>query len=477
LFRETPKGSRFSGFFVFCVGISAMNQAATTSWPRLADYRDLLRLAVPIVVVQVGVMLMGAVDTLMVGHVSPAALAAVALGNLYSIGWLMFGLGVLFALDPLVSQAFGAGDDVAVGRAVQRGFFIALVVTLPTSLLLLAVDPVLTWVGQPAAVVPLAAGYVYRTVGSVFPFLAFVVLRQSLQAQARTAPIVVTIFVANAVNAGLNYAWIFGHFGFPELGVLGSAWATLVSRWFMALLLLVLGWPHLRPYIARRVSRVLSPAPFLRMLALGAPIGGQMLLEWGAFATIALLMGWLGIAQVAAHQIALTLASLTFMVPLGIASAATVRVGHAVGRGDPTALRQAAASALCIGAGFMALTGIAFFAAPTFFAAWYTDDMEVLQIAAALIPIAGIFQIFDGTQVVSLGVLRGLGDTRVPVAVALVGFWCLGIPTSVWLGFRAGLGATGLWWGFVVGLGIVAAILFMRVQHMTLRPQARLEID
>jgi len=454
-----------------------MSQAVLRGWPTRENYRDLLRLAVPIVVIQVGLMMMGMVDTIMVGHVSPTALAAVALGNLYSIGWLMFGLGVLFALDPLVSQAIGAGDDVAVSRAMQRGFCIALILTVPTSLLLLTVDPVLTLVGQPAEIVPVAAAYVYRTVGSVFPFLAFVVLRQSLQAQARTAPIVVTIIAANLVNAGLNYVWIFGKLGFPALGAIGSAWATLASRWLMSILLLVLAWPSLRPYLARRVSHVLSPGPLLRMFALGAPIGGQMFLEWGAFATIALLMGWLGVAEVAAHQIALTLASLTFMVPLGIASAATVLVGHAVGRGDPLALRRATAAALVVGVSFMSMTGIAFTVAPTFFAAWYTDDFAVLQIAAALLPIAGLFQIFDGTQVVSLGVLRGLGDTRIPVAVALVGFWCLGIPTSVWLGFNAGLGATGLWWGFVVGLGVVAAVLFARVQHMTLQPQARLAID
>lgn len=454
-----------------------MSSFAVQRRPTHTDFRELLALASPIVLIQVGLMLMGTVDTLMVGRVSPVALAAVALGNLYFIGWSIFGLGTLFALDPILSQALGARDDVAVRRGVQRGIVLALGLTIPTTLVLLTVEPVLTLVGQPADVIPYAAGYVYRSVLSVFPFFAFVVLRQSLQAHRHTWPIVVTILVANILNAVLNYAWIFGTFGFPALGVFGSAWATLVSRWVMTLMLLALGWRYLHPYLTRLATRVFSPEPLLRILAIGVPIGGQMMLEWGAFATIALLMGWLGVNEVAAHQIGLNLASLTFMVPVGISSAAAVIVGHAVGRSDPDAVRRAAAAALVVGVGFMSLTAVALIAFPRFLAGLYTDSADVLRIAVLLLPIAGVFQVFDGAQVVALGALRGLGDTRMPMLVAMVGFWGLGIPASLWLGFGAGLGAEGLWWGFVVGLGIVAAFLLLRLRAHAQKDLVRLAID
>ncbi len=190
-------------------------------------------------------MLMGVVDTMMVGRVSPAALAAAALANVYFFSFSMFGMGMLFALDPIVAQALGAGDELAVQRGLQRGLVLATVVAVPVSLALLTVRPVLELVGQPAEIVPAAAGYLYRTLPSVWPFYVFVVLRQTLQAHHRTGAIMLTIVVSNLLNAGLNYIWIFGELGFPAMGLLGSAWATTVSRWFMAALLLALGWPQL----------------------------------------------------------------------------------------------------------------------------------------------------------------------------------------------------------------------------------------
>jgi len=333
--------------------------------PTRGDFRDLLRLAGPIVLVHVGMMLMGVVDTIMVGHVSATALAAVALGNLYTFGVSVFGLGVLLALDPIVAQALGAGDDLAVTRGLQRGLLLSVVLTIPTSLLLLTVDPVLSLVRQPAEVVPYATGYVYRVMPAVWPFYAFVVLRQTLQAHHRMRPIVITIIVTNVINAWLNYVWIFGKFGFPLMGVLGSAWATMVSRWLMAGLVLVLGWRYLNRYLRGLAPRVFDHGALGRMLRLGAPIGGQMLFEWGAFGTIVLLMGWLGTVQVAAHQVAINIASLTFMVTVGVSSAAAIIVGRAVGREDADGVRRSSIAALIVGAAFMSLAAATFIGAPT----------------------------------------------------------------------------------------------------------------
>jgi len=445
--------------------------------PTRADLEALLRLAGPLVLIQVGTMLMGVVDTMMVGRLSAAALAAAALANLYFFSFGMFGMGVLFALDPIVAQALGARDDLAVRRGVQRGLVLATVVAVPVSLALLTVRPVLAFVGQPAEIVPAAAGYVYRTVPSVWPFYVFVVLRQTLQAHHRTGAIMFTIVVSNLLNAALNYVWIYGELGFPAMGLLGSAWATTVSRWFMAALLLVLGWRHLRHYLRRLAPNLLDPAALGRMLRIGAPIGAQFVLESGAFGVVALLMGWLGVTQVAAHNVVLNFASLTFMVPLGVASAAAVIVGHAVGRGDAGGVRRSTVAALAVGAGFMAVMAVLLIGAPELLSRAYTSDPGVLALAVLLMPIAGVFQVFDGLQVVSIGLLRGLGDTRLPMIVNIVGFWCIGVPVSLTLGFVLGYGAVGLWWGLVVGLVIVATFLIVRVRQREQHDFARVVID
>lgn len=445
--------------------------------PRRADFTALLRLASPLVLIQVGTMLMGVVDTMMVGRVAPAALASVALGNMYFFAISMFGMGVLFALDPIVAQALGAGDELAVRRGLQRGLVLSLALTLPVTLVLLTVEPVLVLAGQPPEVIPDAAGFVHRNALSVWPFYVFVALRQTLQAHHRIWPIGVTIIVANIVNVGLNYVWIFGHLGFPAMGVIGSAWATTVSRWLMAVLLLALGWRTLKPYLRERAPNLLDLKPLGRMLALGFPIGAQMVLEGGAFNIVALLMGWLGVVQVAAHQIALNFASLTFMVPLGVSSAAAVIVGHAVGRGDAEGVRRSTLASLVVGAGFMLCTAVLLIGAPRFLAGLYTPDAMVIALAAVLLPIAGVFQVFDGLQVVSIGLLRGLGDTRMPMIINVIGFWCIGMPVSLWLGFGLDYGAVGLWWGLVVGLVVVAVFLIVRVRQREHYGLTRLIID
>jgi multidrug resistance protein, MATE family len=443
----------------------------------LHETRPVLRLAIPVATVQVGLMLMGVVDTMMVGHLSARALAAVALGNLYFAGCTAFGVGTLMALDPVVAQAVGARDPAAVGRALQRGFALAFFLSLVVALTMVPAASVLTLLGQPAELIDEAAAYTHASIPGVLPFLVFVVLRQTMQALHRVAPIVVTIVLANVANALLNWGLIYGVGGLPALGTVGSAWASTICRALMAVGLLAAGWPALRPYLRHRRVDALAPGPLFRMLHLGVPIGVQHLLEYGAFGAIALLMGHLGTAQVAAHQVAINLASLTFMVPLGIGSAAAVLVGRAIGQGDHALARRSALAAVVCGVLFMCATAVILLAAPGLLARAYTRDAVVLATAATLIPIAGVFQVFDGLQVVSLGVLRGVGDTRLPMLINIVGFWMLGIPASVYLGFRTDAGPRGLWWGLVVGLAIVSLVLAARAHAQLGRRVERLVID
>jgi len=439
--------------------------------PTRDELRALLTLAVPVVVVQVGMMLMGVVDTLMVGHLSAAALAAVALGNLYFFAVAIFGMGVLMSLDPVIAQAVGARDDPAIARGVQRGMLLAALLSIPAMILLWPGEGVFTWLHQPVDVVPLAASYARLIIPGVLPFLAFAVLRQTLQAMGRMRAIVITIVAANLLNIFLNWILIFGHLGAPALGVDGSAIATTCSRWAMALLLMGLSWPALRRHVLPIRPDVFRLVPLGRMLRLGAPIGAQFELEYSAFGLTGVLMGQLGTSQMAGHQVALNLASLTYMVPLGVSAAASVLVGQAVGRDDALSARRFARAALVVGAAFMLITGTMFLSVPRLLASLYTNASDVIVVAAALLPLAGLFQVFDGIQVVASGVLRGLGDTRSPMIINLIGFWIIGIPVGLLLGFRAGMGAQGLWWGLVLGLAAVAVILLGRVRH---RMQARL---
>jgi MATE family multidrug resistance protein len=437
----------------------------------------MLRLAIPVVVVQVGMMAMGVVDTVMVGHISAQALAAVALGNLYFFTLAVFALGTLMVLDPVVAQAVGAGDGPAVARAVQRGVIIAAVLTVPAVILLTTAGPVFSLARQPAEVIPLAAAYAIRTAPGTLPFLLFVVFRQTLQAMGRVAPIVWAIIGTNLANAALNWILIFGHLGFPAMGVVGSAWATTISRVLLVLWLWAASRRELDPLLSPIRPEIWQLQPLARMFRLGIPIGAQHVLEFGAFALVALMMGWMGTQAMAGHQVAINLAALTFMVPLGVGDAASVLVGRAVGRGDPEGTRGAARAAFACGVAFMAMTAAIFLSLPEPLARLYSRDLGVIGVAATLIPIAGVFQVFDGVQVVASGVLRGLGDTRAPMVANLLGYWLVGIPVSLYLGFVARLGPAGLWWGLVLGLGLVGTSLLLRVRARLARRQVRVLID
>jgi multidrug resistance protein, MATE family len=290
-------------------------------------------------------------------------------------------------------------------------------------------------------------------------------------------PLVVTIVLANLVNAALNWTLVFGHLGFPALGPVGTGWASTISRWTMLVGLMLFTLPRLGPYLRPAGREVLRLRPLRRMLRIGLPVGAQLELEVGAFAVVALVMGWIGTAEMAGHQVAINLASLTFMVPLGIAQAASVRVGQGVGRADPTAARGASLTALLSGGAFMAVMAVVFLALPGPLTALYTSTPEVVVIAVALIPVAGVFQVFDGLQVVAAGVLRGIGDTTAPFLANLVAFWGIGMPIGLYLCFRTPAGPVGLWWGLVAALAAVALFLVVRVRVRMRRDLTRIMID
>lgn len=437
----------------------------------------MVRLAAPIVLAQVGIMLMGVVDTAMVGRVSPAAIAAVALANIYWSNLFLFGLGLLLVLDPVVSQAVGAGDTIGVARGVQRGVLMAVALSVLMSLALVPGEWLFTLLRQPPSVVPITATVSRWLIVGVLPSFLFVVFRQTLQAMGTARAIVVSIVVANLLNAGLNWILIYGHWGFPALGPTGSAISTVISRWVTLVLLVGGGWRRLRPTMSPWRPESFALVPMARMLRVGLPVACQQWLEVAVFAGGGIVIGWFGAVPLAGHEIVMNLAATTFMVPLGIGAAAAAMVGRAIGRDDLAAARRDAVAALAVGVGFMSLATLTFALVPHLIASWFTNDAATVAFAASLLPIAGLFQIFDGIQCVSAGVLRGTGDTRVPMLLHLGGFWGVGIPLALLLTFTAGLGPTGVWWGFVGALVAVALLQVNRMRWRLTQDMKRLRFD
>ncbi|HEY0514324.1 MAG TPA: MATE family efflux transporter [Thermoanaerobaculia bacterium] len=430
------------------------------------EFAAAARLAAPVAASQLGITLMGSVDTMMLGHLSALALAAGALGNIITYCGLMLGFGILSALDPLVSQAHGAGDAAAIGGHLQRGLVMAVALTVPYILCFLDIEPLLRLSGQPAGVSHDTADYARGILWGVLPYFLFIALRQTLQAMSEVRPAMVAILLGNLVNGACNWILIFGHLGAPALGVRGSALSTSIARWTMFLYLLIASRRRLAPFWGGWRDFTAEAAKLrghLLMLRIGVPIGLHNTVELAIFGAAAVLIGSIGVTELAGHQVALNLASLSFMVPLGIAGAASTRVGNAIGRGDMPGARRAAAASLLLGVGTMSGFAVLFATLPGPLGYLYTPDRGVIAVVAVLLPIAAVFQVFDGLQVVGAGVLRGSADTVFPAASALFGYWALGLPVGWFLAFRRGMGPSGLWWGFVVGLMAVALLLLLRI--------------
>jgi MATE family multidrug resistance protein len=434
------------------------------------------QLATPIILVQVGMMLMGAVDTMMLGRLDALALAAGALGNTVSFGLLVPAMGILFALDPLVSQAYGAGDQEAVKRHFQRGLVLATLLSVPLSAIMLHTAPLLELLGQKEEVVPLAAEYIRGLVPGNVAFLLFIALRQTLTALGRIRQALWAIVVANLVNVLFNWLLIFGHWGLPRLGVLGSAYATALARWVMVGMLFAVSWRILKPYLESLGKELWQAGPYFAIFGLGVPIALLLSAEMWFFSTVALLIGHLGPIELAAHQIALNLAALSFQVPVGVAAAAAARVGNAIGRRDQNGARRSARVCLVVGACVMSVSAAAFAFLPGLLARLYTPDQAVIAIASILIPVAALFQIFDGLQVVGSGVLRGAADTRIPAMLGLFGYWGIGLPLGWYFAFEEGRGPQGLWWGLTIGLATVALFLLARIRYRFKGEIARVQL-
>jgi MATE family multidrug resistance protein len=439
------------------------------------EFRPMLALAWPVVVTELGWMFMGIVDTIMVGRLGPEAIGAVGLGSVVYVALAVFGMGLLLGLDTFVSQAFGARSIVDCHRWLLHGAYLALFLSGPIMIGAFAMAASMAHWGLHPSVLALARPYLHTVAWGTPALLLYAACRRYLQAMNVVRPVMVVLVSANLVNAGFNWVLIFGHFGFPALGTTGAAWATVIGRVYMAgALVAIIAWHEQREPLGLMTTPLAIDGQRLwRLVRLGGPAAMQVTAEVGVFAAATALAGRLDPVQLASHQIALNVASVSFMVPLGVASAGAVRVGQAMGRRDPHGVRQAGWMALAIGVGFMACAAIAFLTVPRALIRLFTADPRVVATGISLLAIAAAFQLFDGLQGVATGILRGLGDTRTAMLSNLAGHWLLGLPIGYLLCFSAGWGVAGLWTGLSIGLISVGLVLVTvwtaRTRH--LRPE------
>ncbi|RMG21691.1 MAG: MATE family efflux transporter [Deltaproteobacteria bacterium] len=422
------------------------------------EVRITARIGAPVVVTQMGMMAMNLVDTAMVGPLGAEPLAGVSVAG--SV-WFLFTsvlLGTVMALDPMMAQAFGAGRKRRMGRLLWQGTYLAALLGLPHTALFLRSAWLWRLLGQSPGVVAHADAYAAWLAPSIVPFLAFAAGRSFLNGLGRTRPAMWIALGANLLNLLADQLFIYGAFGLPGLGVAGAGLATTVVRLAMwAALLWVILQPRYRPFEVR-------PGPIEwpscgRIVRFGLPIGLQMAAEVGAFSGAAVLAGWIGPQAQAAHQIALSLASFTFMMPLGLSMAASVRVGQEVGARRLDAAARAGWVALGLGAAIMGGSALVFVLAPEALVALFRPEPGVGALAIRLVRIAAVFQIADGLQIVAQGCLRGGGDTRTPLLANLVSHWLLGLPLAYLLAFPAGYGVVGIWYAFCGGLSAAALLL------------------
>jgi len=439
------------------------------------EIRDTVVLALPIVITQLAHISLSFVDTVMVGRLGPESLAGVALGNTVFFNVLIFCMGILMAVGPMVSHAFGANDEDAIGRSVRQGLWMAASLSILAFTFIYNGNHVLRWLGQTPENVAMAGAYLKAIGWGIFPFLGLIALRSFMEAVSRPKVVTAIALFGVGLNIGLNYVLMYGKLGFPAMGLVGTGWAStgVFSFNFLMLFIYVFRQKAFCEYhIFSKLGRP-DKTYFKELFRIGWPIGSSMGIETSLFMLTVIMMGWLGTTELAAHQVAMQCAAFTFMVPLGIGMATSVRVGQAIGKRDPAAATRAGFTGIGLSVSFMSLTAVLFLLAPRTIVSLYLDmsdpaNSAVISVAIKLLFLAAIFQIVDGIQVTAMGALRGMKDTYVPMILSVLSYWGVGLVSGYILAFPLGYRESGLWWGLVLGLATAAVFLtrrFYRLNH------------
>ena len=443
------------------------------------EFGPLLRLSLPIILVNVSYNLMGTVDTALAGRMSELVQGATGLGNILFFFGTALGMGVVLGVDPVASQAFGAGRARRARQGMWQGIRAGALLFLPVAAVVFGLGQNLEFFGIDPELAAHSRQYMYARLFSLLPFYVIMSQKAYLQAAHRMKAVVISTLIVNVLNFALDWALIFGDaglerlglpaMGMPALGAAGVGAATSVAATVHALILGI-GISRIPAGEGTVKFRKLDPALFRKVFTMGLPISLFLMAEVGLFAATTVLVGWMGARVMAAHQVALCLGSLTFMVPLAVGSATSVQVGRAVGRQDTTGVRGAGGAGLVLGGGAMLVAAALMWTVPETLARIMTSQEEVIPIAVVLIRIAGAFQLFDGLQAVAAGALRGAGMTLWTMWANLVSYWGVGFPVALWLGLGLDYGAAGLWWGLTAGLATAAVILVLRFMHVSRRP-------
>jgi multidrug resistance protein, MATE family len=434
-----------------------------------AHFRPNFFLAYPVMLSMLGQVMTGVADSVMVGWTGATPLAASSFANIFFSVPLFFGVGVSYAITPLVAQAEGARDQSTIIAILKNGTLINVIVGLLLVVLIFSVEPFMIYMGQPKEVVTLGVPYLSIIAISLIPTMIFQTYRQFAEGLERTRMAMVIVIGSNLINIALNYVLIFGKYGFPEMGLNGAGWATLIARCVMALSMM------LYVYYGKRFTAFkegfsignYSRSLISKMLHIGLPAGSQFIFEAGAFGLSAIMMGWLGTTALAAHQIAINLATISYMTTSGLGAAATIRVGTFLGQRDKRNLRSAAFTMILMGVFLMTAWALLFIFGRYFLPSLYIDDPAVIDFTSSLLIIAAFFQLSDGIQVVCAGALRGLQDVKIPSVLIFVAYWVIALPLGYWLAFPLGLGANGIWIGLFVGLTLTASAMVIRFNRLS----------
>ncbi|MBL7874711.1 MAG: MATE family efflux transporter [Cyclobacteriaceae bacterium] len=426
-------------------------------------------LAYPVMLSMLGQVMTGVADSIMIGWTGATPLAASSFANIFFSIPLFFGIGVSYAITPLVAQADGANDTRKVIDTLKNGTLINLVTGIILVGFIFSIEPFMHRMGQPQEVVTLGIPYLNIVTLSILPTMIFQTYRQFAEGLQRTRVAMIIVVLSNLVNIALNYVLIFGHYGFPEMGLNGAGWATLIARCLMALgmLLYVFYGRKFQAFTAGFSLGNYSRPLISKMLHIGLPAGSQFIFEAGAFGFSALMMGWLGTTALAAHQIAINLATISYMTTSGMGAAATIRVGNFWGQKDRKNLRSSAFTMIGMAGVLMLLWALLFIFGREMLPSLYIDDPVVIDLTATLLIIGAFFQLSDGIQVVTAGALRGLQDVKVPSLLIFVSYWVIALPMGYWLAFPLKMGASGIWIGLSVGLTLTATAMIVRFNKLS----------
>lgn len=424
-------------------------------------------LAWPVMLGQLGHVLVGLADSIMIGKLGTIPLAASAFANSIFVVPMVFGMGMAFGLTPPIANAHGAGKTDRIGGFLKHALALNTGTALVILLCVLSIMPFAYIFQQEAEVESLSMPYLLIISSSILPLMLFLTFKQFAEGLSDTRFAMIASIGANLLNVGLNYLLIYGHWGMPALGLNGAGYATVISRVVMAIAMFAYLFKHkkFQPYLQHFKTIIWEKSMFKRLLQIGLPSGIQYIFEVSAFAGAAIIVGQMGAEQLAAHQIAISLAAVSYMAASGLGAAASVRTGNQMGRGDYNSMRMAGRSSLYMVLIFMAVCGLLLVLGNTLLPGFYSDEPQVKQIASSLLYIAALFQLSDGVQVLALGALRGIGDTRIPTFITLLSYWIIGIGLAYGLGIYLNMGPEGVWYGLAIGLTFAAVLLYWRFEQ------------